>query len=105
MILNVPRRENSNRRPDEGGYALMQSRLNKAYALAHPRRARGCPAGHRGRMAQGVRHTRRGEGAPHRPPPEAVEGVAVGCAVARRWLWILWRSALVAGVSVAAVDA
>lgn len=33
--------------------------------------------GGQGRKAQGVRHTRRGEGAPHRSP-EAVEGVAVG---------------------------
>lgn len=28
------------RRTEEGGYALMQSRLNKVYALAHPRAAR-----------------------------------------------------------------
>lgn len=29
--------------------------------LAHPQAGRGCPAGHRGRTDQGVRHTRGGE--------------------------------------------
>lgn len=47
-------------------------------------------SGGRGCAAQGVRHTRRGEGA-FLARPEAVEGVAVVCAVARRWLWILCR--------------
>lgn len=48
---------------------------------SHTPDGRGCPAGHRGRTAQGVRHTRRGEGVPI-ARPEAVEGVAVGWAVA-----------------------
>lgn len=60
---------------------------------SHTPDGRGCPAGHRGRTAQGVRHTRRGEGVPI-ARPEAVEGVAVGWAVASS----------VAVVFVAAVD-
>nr|DAU40851.1 MAG TPA: hypothetical protein [Caudoviricetes sp.] len=56
-----------------------------------PQAGRGCPAGHRGRTAQGERLP---TVARVRPivPPEAVEGVAVGCAVARRWLlWMFGR--------------
>lgn len=61
-----------------------------SFMPSHTPDGRGCPAGHRGGTAQGVRHTRRGEGVPI-ARPEAVEGVAVGCAVARRWRWFLWR--------------
>ena len=67
MILNVPRRRNSDHRADEGGYALMQSRLNKAYALAHPRRARVSGWASRAH-GSGREAYQTGEGAPHRSP-------------------------------------
>ena len=63
MILNIPRREKGNRRAEEVAYALMQSRLNSF--MPSPCLGEGVPVGHRGRTAQDVRHTRRGEGAPY----------------------------------------
>lgn len=104
MILNVPRRENSNRLTDEGGYALMQSRLNKAYALAHPRRARmsgWAPRAH----GSGCGASRRAGVCPI-VPPEAVEGVAfcvlllVGGSCGGRWSVLV--SGVVGGVAVVA---